>query len=335
MTAVFPYSGVDISAAWKYNVFNGGYQIAMVNQVALNLFGFPIYWYGILIASAVVLGVIVASAREKRLGFKKDTTLDFLLLALPLAVICARAYYVIFAWRSYAAHPISIFNLREGGLAIYGGVIGGLLAAFLFSRYRHISFAALVDLCAPSLVLGQAIGRWGNFFNQEAYGAAVENPALRFFPAAVFIEADGLWHYATFFYESAWCFIVVAVLLLLEGRGCVRRRGDLFAMYLFLYGAERAVVEGLRTDSLMLLSLRVSQWLSILFMLGALIWFMRGYRVTRRRGVLCALAVLGGAALFIFMLAGAFIGQIISAALIAAAGVLLYISPATIREKKV
>ena len=95
------------------------------------------------------------------------------------------------------------------------------------------------------------------------------------------------------------------------------------------------MVEGLRTDSLMLLSLRVSQWLSILFMLGALIWFMRGYRVTRRRGVLCALAVLGGAALFIFMLAGAFIGQIISAALIAAAGVLLYISPATIREKKV
>lgn len=108
----------------------------MVNQVALNLFGFPIYWYGILIASAVVLGVIVASLREKRLGFKKDTTLDFLLLALPLAVISARAYYVIFAWQSYAAHPLSIFNLREGGLAIYGGVIGGLLAAFLFKIGR-------------------------------------------------------------------------------------------------------------------------------------------------------------------------------------------------------
>lgn len=302
---------------------------------SIDVFGLSIHYYGILIALGVLLGVLLAARRQKRLNLPPETGLDLALICLPVAVVCARAYYVIFEWSAYKDDLLSIFNLRRGGLAIYGGVLGGALAVFVYSRIKKRPFLSLADLAAPSLALGQAVGRWGNFFNQEAYGAAVENPALRFFPAAVFIEADGLWHYATFFYESAWCFIVFAFLLLLEGRGCVRRRGDLFAMYLFLYGAERAVVEGLRTDSLMLLSLRVSQWLSILFMLGALIWFMRGYRVTRRRGGLCALAVLGCAALLVSMFAGAFIGQIISAALIAAAGVLLYISPATIREKKV
>lgn len=296
----------------------------MANQVAVTVFGFPIYWYGLLIALAVALGIVVASLREKRLGLKKETTVDFLLLALPLAVICARAYYVLFAWPSYAAHPLSIFNLREGGLAIYGGMIGGLLAAVLFAQRRHISLAALLDLCAPSLVLGQAIGRWGNFFNQEAYGIALSNPSLHFFPLSVFIEADGLWHAATFFYESAWCAVLFVLLMVLEGKGTLRRQGDLFAAYLFLYGLERTIVEGLRTDSLMFFSLRVSQWLSILLVLLALIWFLKEGRLTSGRILWGITALLSLAALLLCLIFDLFIGQLLSACCLIAAGMLFY-----------
>lgn len=304
----------------------------MANQVAVRIFGFPIYWYGLLIALAVVLGIVIASLREKKLGFKKETTVDFLLLALPLAVVCARAYYVLFAWPSYAAHPLSIFNLREGGLAIYGGIIGGLVAAMLFARHRHISLAALLDLCAPSLVLGQAIGRWGNFFNQEAYGIALSNPSLHVFPLAVFIEADGLWHAATFFYESAWCAVIFVLLMVLEKKACLRRRGDLFAVYLFLYGLERAVVEGLRTDSLMLFSLRVSQWLSILLVLLALIWFLKSGRLTAKRALWGTAALLALCVLLLCLARGLFIGQLISACCVMAAGMLFYRSPQIEKE---
>ena len=244
------------------------------SRVAFSILGFPIYWYGLLIAAGLLLGVLCASTREKKLGLKKDTTLDFLLLALPLALVGARVYYVAFTWENYAGNPLSVFNLREGGLAIYGGVIGGALAALFFSRRKNTPFLALADLCAPGLALGQAVGRWGNFFNQEAYGAALENPALQFFPAAVLIEADGMWHAATFFYESVWCLLTAAALLLGERMSCFRRRGDLFAGYLFLYAAERVVVEGLRTDSLMLGSIRVSQLLSGVVMLGLLLWLL-------------------------------------------------------------
>ncbi|MBQ8954925.1 MAG: prolipoprotein diacylglyceryl transferase [Clostridia bacterium] len=249
------------------------------SRVAFSVFGFPIYWYGLLIAVGLLLGILCASLREKQLGLKKDTALDFMLLALPAALVGARIYYVAFSWESYAAHPLSVFNLREGGLAIYGGVIGGVIAALIYAKWKKVSFGALADLCAPALALGQAIGRWGNFFNQEAYGVVLENPALQRFPLAVYIEADGLWHAAAFFYESAWCFLIAALLLCLERRRVFKRRGDLFAAYLFLYGLERVLVEGLRTDSLMLGPIRVSQLLSGALMLGSLMWFLlRGRR---------------------------------------------------------
>ncbi|MBR3505191.1 MAG: prolipoprotein diacylglyceryl transferase [Clostridia bacterium] len=268
-----------------------------ISRIAFTVLGFPIYWYGLLIAVGLVLGVLTASLREKKLGLKKDTALDFLLWALPAALICARAYYVAFTWPHYAGHPLSVFNFREGGLAIYGGVIGGILAALAYTRWKKIPFGALADLCAPALALGQAIGRWGNFFNQEAYGVAQSDPALQFFPLSVFIEADGLWHAATFFYESAWCFAVFAALLLFEKKGAFKRRGDLFAAYLYLYAAERVVVEGLRMDSLMLGALRVSQLLSAALMLGALAYILPR---ARRRGdraiaLFCAAALAVGA----------------------------------------
>ena len=228
------------------------------------LFGvIPIY--GLLIAGSMALGVYLCATQEERLGLPKDTAIDFALWALPAAVVGARLYYVVFQWPVYAADPVRVLYLWEGGLAIYGGVIGGAIAALFFYRVKQVSFAALADMVAPALILGQAIGRWGNFVNQEAYGAVIENPALQFFPLAVF--ADGEWHMATFFYESLWNFIGFWLLWLNRKR--VKVKGNLFLGYLVWYGLGRTVIEGFRTDSLMWGPVRVSQALSVLLVLGA------------------------------------------------------------------
>ena len=234
-----------------------------ISSTGFSLFGLQIRYYGALIALGIALAIALAAHREGRLGLPKDTALDLALIGVPAAIVGARLYYVIFSWDSYASNPISALYLWEGGLAIYGGLLGGLLAGFIYARAKHLSFMALADLAAPSFALGQAIGRWGNFFNQEAYGIAVTNPALQRFPIAVFIQADGQWHCATFFYESAWCALIVALILALERRGRLNRRGDAFFTYVLLYAVERALVEGLRTDSLYWGPVRVSQALSI------------------------------------------------------------------------
>lgn len=233
-----------------------------ITREAISIFGFAVHWYGLLIAAGVLAAVLLACAREKKLGLPEDTALNVALASVPAAILCARLYYVAFSWDYYAANPAQIFNIRQGGMAIYGGVIGGVLAGYIYCRVKKLSFAAGLDLAAPSIALGQAVGRWGNFVNREAYGCAVLNPKLQFFPMAVQIE--GTWHYATFFYESVWCLLIVIFILAAEKKNFFRRRGDIFGAYMFLYGLERAFVEGLRTDSLMLGPLRVSQVLSLL-----------------------------------------------------------------------
>ena len=240
------------------------------SRVAFYLGSFPIYWYGIIIALAIGAGLFAACAREKRLGFAKDTTLSLALWAIPSALIGARLYFVIFSWDLYRNDLLGILDVRSGGLAIYGGVIAGVGAGLIFARARKLSFPRLCDLAAPALALGQGIGRWANFINQEAYGYLVADPKLCWFPLAVYIEADGAWHLATFFYESIWCLALAGFLLYQEKRGRLKRPGDGFLWYVLLYGLERGVVEGLRTDSLMWGPVRVSQALSLLAALTAL-----------------------------------------------------------------
>ncbi len=245
-----------------------------MNRFAVtNLFGIDglnIAWYGVIIACGLLLGILLGMLRARKRGWSSDLLLDFILLAVPLAVVGARLYYVAFEWAYFAANPIKIFAINEGGLAIYGAVIGGFLAAFLFSRAAKFPFLKLIDLVIPSLILGQAIGRWGNFINQEAFGALVTDPKLQFFPLAVYIQALGEWHQATFFYESSCNMILLAVTLLLGRKGV--RDGTLLAAYFIGYGLIRAVVEGLRTDSLYLFgSIRVSQLLSALLVLAGVI----------------------------------------------------------------
>lgn len=254
--------------------------MATPNPVAFTLFGRSIYWYGILISLAVLLGIILAYREAKRKGWNPDHILDFALLAIPLAIVCARIYYVIFEWPRYADNPISALYVWEGGIAIYGGVIGGLLAALIFTKWRKVSFWQLCDIAAPSLVLGQCIGRWGNYFNQEAFGYQVASSSQQWFPFAVYIESTGTWHYATFFYESLACALIFVFLLIYRRKS--KTDGNVFLWYLLLYGIERAFVEGLRTDSLYIGGVvRVSQLLSVVLVIFAAVMLI----VRKRKAV--------------------------------------------------
>lgn len=233
------------------------------DSTGFTLLGLSVRWYGLLVALGIGLAILLAMRRERRFGLPADTVIDLALCGVPAAIVGARLYYVAFSWEIYAAHPVSALYVWEGGLAIYGGILGGLLAGIIYSRIKRLSFSILADLVAPSFALGQAVGRWGNFFNQEAYGRAVTAEWMKRFPVAVFIRADGLWHYATFFYESAWCLLITVFLLIADRRGLFKRPGDTFLTYVLLYAVERALVEGLRTDSLYWGPVRVSQALSV------------------------------------------------------------------------
>ena len=272
--------------------------------------GLYIHWYGLIIAAGMALAVALGAAREKRLGLPKETSLDLALIGIPAAIVGARLYYVAFSWQAYADNPISALYIWEGGMAIYGGILGGVLAGYLYSRAKKLPFLKLADLAAPSIALGQAIGRWGNFVNQEAYGAVATRPWQQRFPICVFIRADGQWHFATFFYESAWCFIIVAVLLLFERKRLFGRDGQLAAGYVFLYALERALVEGLRTDSLYLGPFRVSQMLSLTaLLLCALIALLR-----REKKAWPAATLIFSAAMAALLLAGRPLPALICAA---------------------
>lgn len=232
-------------------------------------------WYSVLIVAGICVAFVLAEGEKKRLHLPHDTVVDLALCIVPAGVIGARLYYVVFAWDLFRADPISVLYVWNGGLAIYGGIIGGLLAAVAYALTKKLSVPMILDLLAPSVVIAQAIGRWGNFFNMEAYGAPVTIPGWQFFPAAVLIPGpDGtVWHMATFFYESMWDLTVFIVLRLL--RKGVRKPGSLVCWYALLYGAGRLVIEGLRMDSLMTTggNARVSQLLSVALCLAVVVLF--------------------------------------------------------------
>lgn len=248
----------------------------MINPIAItNLFGIEglnIHWYGIILCTGLILGVLLGMHQAKVKGYNKDMVLDFMLIAVPLSIVCARIYYVAFEWQRFAANPAKIFAVWEGGIAIYGAVIGGLIAAVIFCKWRKIRLGELLDIAAAPLILGQAIGRWGNFVNQEAFGNVITNKAMQWFPYGVYIQDLNEWHQATFFYESIWNFLVFGLLLFYFKRA--KHRGNVFVMYLVAYGLGRAFIEGLRTDSLWLVPgvIRVSQLLSILLVVGGIIY---------------------------------------------------------------
>lgn len=269
----------------------GIYDLA-ISRVAfeLNLFGqqLTVYWYGILYALGFVVALLLALRQAKGYDLSKDDVLDVFLAAIPLSVLGSRLYYVAFSWERYADNLLKILDLRDGGLAFYGGVLGGLLALYLVARAKKLSCLELTDFFVPYLALGQAIGRWGNFFNQEAFGGYTNLPwgmisegTRRYLQVIGYPYANSPVH-PTFLYESLGNIIIF--LILHQIRSERNFKGETTAWYLALYGLLRYFTEGLRTDSLFLgqSSIRVSQLLSLLMFLGALVYLILAYRQRKK-----------------------------------------------------
>lgn len=227
---------------------------------------FAIRWYGVLIAMAIILGLQLSQRLAKYRRVKPEIISDLAIWLMIGAIPCARLYYVLFQWKYYSQHLDQVFAIWQGGIAIHGAILGGMLAAAIFSHLQKISFWQLADLVAPSLVLGQAIGRWGNFFNSEAFGDPTDLPWKLFIPPARRPPADisSAYFHPTFLYESLWNLMVLSILLALFFRFPRAKRGTLFLVYALTYSLGRLWIEGLRTDSLMLGPLRIAQIVSLI-----------------------------------------------------------------------
>lgn len=242
-----------------------------MDRVAFTLFGIDVMWYGVIIAAGLLLGIILSLKECRRIGFSEDTLIDFLLTVIPVGIICARLYYVAFTWDDYSQNLVEIINIRHGGLAIHGGLFGGIIAGLIFCKIRKINFFRIIDIIAPPVILAQAIGRWGNFVNQEAHGGPTNLPWG--------IMVNGVKVHPTFLYESLGN-IIIFFFLVWYRKHKRKNEGEVFALYLMLYSVVRFFVEGLRTDSLMFLGLRTAQIASIgMFLAGlAVFYILRRYK---------------------------------------------------------
>jgi len=257
-----------------------------LNRVFINIGPIPIYWYGVIIATGLFLALFLAQKESNRLGLQKDLMVDLIVFAAPIAIVFARIYYVIFEWQHYKGGPWwNVFAIWEGGIAIHGALIGAVLTAIVFAKVKKVNFWQIADIAAPSLILGQAIGRWGNFMNQEAHGGPMSEAAYQNFhqylPDFIMNQMciDGVMYYPTFLYESMWNFAIFGLLLVL--RKYNPYRGEMFLTYIATYSVGRFFIEGLRTDSLYFGFLRQAQLISVVLVVGAIILFI--YR--RKKGI--------------------------------------------------
>lgn len=247
--------------------------IQPLNPIAFELGPISVRWYGIIIGIGLALALVLAIRESNRRGLPKDTFPDLLVWAIPIAIICARIYYVIFEWSYYSNHLSEIPKIWHGGIAIHGALIGSVITAYVYANRHHLSFWKLADIAAPSIILGQAIGRWGNFMNQEAHGGEVTRAFLENLHLPKFIidqmYIEGHYYQPTFLYESVWD--LIGFVLLIALRRVNLRRGELFLTYVIWYSIGRYYIEGLRTDSLMLTeSLRMAQMISVSLIIGAI-----------------------------------------------------------------
>lgn len=278
---------------YAINFPNLGIHLEHVGK-SISIFGFEIAYYGIVIGIAMLAGISIALWVAKKTGQDEDAYFDAAIWGIIFSLICARLYYVIFSWDQYKNDLLSIFNTREGGLAIYGGVIGAVITIWCFSRKKRISFGLVGDTVSVGLVLGQIIGRWGNFFNREAFGGYTDNLLAMQLPVtdirASEITQQMLEHqqvingiayvqvHPTFLYESMWNLGVFLILLGMTFLVKKRFGGMIFLFYLLLYGSGRFWIEGLRTDQLLIpgTALPVSQVLSGVLAVSALVLLIVG-----------------------------------------------------------
>ncbi len=245
-----------------------GENFAIDPPYCLNIGSFCIYFYGIIIACGLLLAIVYGvKVGPKRLDIEADTIYDLVIWAVITAIICARLYYCVFNWKSYASAPMKIFAIRDGGLAIYGGVIGAILALWVRCRMKHWSIFPALDVMSFGLFIGQSIGRWGNFFNREAFGYETDI----FCRMGLTLNGSTIYVHPTFLYESLWNAVGFIAMHFYSKRHR-KYKGQFFLLYVFWYGLGRAMIEGLRTDSLWLIPdlIRVSQLLAAVTCLLAL-----------------------------------------------------------------
>lgn len=248
-------------------------EVLGIDPVAIQLGPLSIRWYGIIIASGILIGYLMAQRTAKKVGIKEDTLIDLIIWCVVMAIICARIYYVAFEWEYYSQHLAEIPLIMNGGIAIHGGLIGAFLTGAILCRVKNLSFFQMVDIVAPGIILAQAIGRWGNFINQEAHGGPVSRSFLENIHIPEFIinqmQIDGVFYQPTFLYESIWNIIGFIILLLIRPH---LKIGETFFAYLIYYSIGRYFIEGLRTDSLMLTEyLRIAQVISIVIIIVSII----------------------------------------------------------------
>lgn len=243
-----------------------------IDPVAFSFGTFEVRWYGILIATGIILAFLLVQREMVKQKMHPDFLTDMLIWAVPISIISARIYYVIFSWDFYKDHPGDIIKIWEGGIAIHGALIGAIITAAIFTRKRGVSFWKVADITAPGLLIGQIIGRWGNFMNQEAHGGPVSQSFLEnnIIPDWIMnqMTIEGVTYHPTFLYESVWNLVGLAIILLL--RRVNLKRGEIFFFYIIWYSVGRFFIEGMRTDSLYGGDLRAAQVVSILGVVIAL-----------------------------------------------------------------
>ena len=244
------------------------FQFTSPGEEIFRLGSFRLKWYGVLIATAVLIGVNLSMRLAKSRNIDPEAIADLAIWLVLAAIPSARLYYVAFEWQNYSQHPEQIIKIWEGGIAIHGAIIGGTIAAIIFAKLQQLSFWQLADVVAPSVALGQTIGRWGNFFNSEAFGRPTDLPWKLYIPKDrrpfEYINFD--YFHPTFLYESVWNLLVFSVLMWLfirDSRYHRLRTGSIFLVYVIAYSIGRFGVEGLRTDSLMFGALRMAQVISL------------------------------------------------------------------------
>ncbi len=235
---------------------------------SFSFFGLTIHWYGVIIATSLVLAYLFGVKKGKGREIQSDTIIDVILYGLPSALICARLYYVIFSWSEYQNNLLDIFKIWEGGIAIYGAVIGACLSTCIYCRIKKVPFGKMFDVGAFGLLIGQTIGRWGNFVNAEAYGSETAHALFR-----MELLNKGITVHPTFLYESLWNLTIFVLLNIYDKHR--RFDGEIFVLYIVLYGLGRFFIEGLRTDSLWFGPVRISRIVALLcVVVGVVLWII-------------------------------------------------------------
>lgn len=254
-----------------------------MNPIFLKIGNIIIYWYSVILLIAFVAGCLLILKEAKKQGIPKDILEDFIFYTIPICLIGARIYYVLFEFEYYSKYPGDIIKVWEGGLAIHGGIIAGFFCLIYFTKKNKINMLKMLDILVVSLILGQIIGRWGNFMNGEAFGPTTSLNFLKSLHLPKFI-IDGMYieeayHHPTFLYESLWNLIGFIAMLIIRNTK-INRLGLLTSIYFIWYGIGRFLIESLRTDSLMFLNIRIAQVISILFILigiGVFIYSKKKY----------------------------------------------------------